>query len=109
MRFTTSSRAIIHGTQIKMIQRMLDFDYLCGRGPSVAAIMSSRPGSSYSLMYGTEEITIPTISQRCDIEMLADPATIDTLLVFASARSASPIVIDAIETDRFANIMVVAE
>jgi hypothetical protein len=38
--FTKKSGAIIYGMQIKSVQQMLDFDYLCGRDPSVIAFIN---------------------------------------------------------------------
>jgi hypothetical protein len=41
MQFTKKSRCIIYGTHVGIAQNMLDYDYLCERGPSVAAFFSA--------------------------------------------------------------------
>jgi hypothetical protein len=46
------------------VQRMLDFDYLCGRAtPSVAAIVQPGASGFQKLFFGREEIAIPMASQ----------------------------------------------
>ena len=43
--FTKDTTAIVYGYHVNAIQRMLDFDYACGRkAPSVAAIVNPEIG-----------------------------------------------------------------
>ena len=44
--FTLNSTAIIYGRHLDVAQRMLDFDYLSGRTPSVAGLID--PGCKRS-------------------------------------------------------------
>ena len=58
--FSKSTQAIFFNYKEKPVQRMLDFDYVCGRPtPSVACIV--QPGSSggfQKLFFGTAEVAI---------------------------------------------------
>ena len=58
--FSKSTQAIFFNYKEKPVQRMLDFDYVCGRlTPSVACIV--QPGSSggfQKLFFGTAEVAI---------------------------------------------------
>jgi hypothetical protein len=38
--FTKQSGAVIYGMQLGSAQKMLDFDFLCGREPSVVAFIN---------------------------------------------------------------------
>jgi ATP-citrate lyase alpha-subunit len=52
--FTSSSKAIIYGRHLDVAQRMLDFDYLSGRTPSVAGLIdpNGRRSSVTKLFFG---------------------------------------------------------
>lgn len=86
--FSKKSTAIIYGRHLDVAQRMLDFDYLSGRTPSVAGLIDpgSRRSSVTKLFFGGEEILVPIYPSFADIP--AD-ASIDTLINLASFRSAT--------------------
>jgi ATP-citrate lyase alpha-subunit len=85
---------------------MLDYDYLCGRSPSVVAIMvnDSHP-RAVKLFWGDQEILIPQINTRDACESFG--ATV--LINFASLRTAPTVIKQALEKQLFAYIFTVAE
>ena len=107
--FTKNSFACLYGLQIWAAQHMLDFDYLSDREASVVCFIS--PGKKYSLQklfYWDKEILIPSFPNFESI-----PKNIfkklDTLVNFASFRSANKSTLEAMETKYFQNIIIVAE
>ena len=86
--FTLNSTAIIYGRHLDVAQRMLDFDYLSGRTPSVAGLIDpgSRRSSVTKLFFGGAEILVPIYPDFSDIP---EDASIDTLINLASFRSAT--------------------
>lgn len=107
--FDRTTRALVYGTQLPAVQRMLDFDYLCRRAePSVAAIVA--PGENEGLhkcYWGEREILIPIVSsisralERC-------PA-IDVMVNFASQRSAATATLEALQYPQIRTIAIIAE
>ena len=65
----------MYGMQLKAVQGMLDFDFLCKRKkPSVAAIVFPFGGNHYQKFYwGTEEIMMPVIQVRAHPFSLVKP------------------------------------
>ena len=59
----SDTQAVVYGMQLKAVQGMLDFDFLCKRKtPSVAAIVFPFSGNHLQkFYYGTEEIMVPVI------------------------------------------------
>jgi succinyl-CoA synthetase alpha subunit len=106
--FTKNSTAIIYGRHLDVAQRMLDFDYISGRTISVAGLID--PGSKRSsvtkLFFGGEEILVPIYPSVADIP--AD-LTIDTYINLASFRSATEATWEAIYSERFSHIIIIAE
>jgi ATP-citrate lyase alpha-subunit len=86
--FTKQSGAVIYGMQLGSAQKMLDFDFLCGREPSVVAFINEGKKEALNkLFYGNNEILIPSFP---DYESISEKLhnKIDTLVNFASFRSA---------------------
>lgn len=107
--FTHHSFACIYGLQLIAAQHMLDFDFLSGREASVLVFIN--PGKSrwnHKLFYGDKEILIPSFS---DFQNIPDHISrkIDTLVNFASFRSAAASSLEAIESNLFKNIIIIAE
>lgn len=100
---TSWSKAVIYGTHLDVVQRMLDFNYLCGKDQSIIWIISSDK-RSHKLFYGDKEILIPTYQNIADI-----PTFCDTLLNFASYRSASQVIRESMDVECLKNIVVIAE
>lgn len=56
---------ILYGNHLEVAQRMLDYDFLCGRDPSVVAIMvDSQQIRPQRLFFGDREVLIPQINVR---------------------------------------------
>ncbi|PWA44853.1 ATP-citrate synthase beta chain protein 2 [Artemisia annua] len=86
--FSRTTQALFYNYKQLPIQRMLDFDFLCGREtPSVAGIINPGAEGFQKLFFGQEEIAIPvhsTIEAAC-----AAHPTADVFINFASYRSAA--------------------
>lgn len=105
--FTRETEAIIYNLKAAPIQRMLDFDYLCQRMPSVVAIV--QPGSTalHKVFYGTKEILIPIYPSIA--QAVKDYPKADVMVNFASFRSAYPSTKEALETSNIRTVAVIAE
>lgn len=97
------NKTILYG-HVLIAQRMLDFDYICWRQPSIEAIISSKKWYR-KLFWWNNEILIPVYTNWNDI----DNMQADTLLNIASYRSAWDITKDAIISEKFMYIIVIAE
>ena len=106
--FTSISQAIIYGRHLDVAERMLDFDFLAGREPSVAGIVDSnaKQSGSAKVFFGHQEILIPIYSS---IASIPENPHIDTFLNFASFRSAASATHEALESRKFQNIVIIAE
>lgn len=106
--FTPHSKAIIYGRHIDVAQRMLDFDFLSDRSPSVAGLIdptSKRTGWT-KIFFGGSEILIPIFP---DIRSIPENPEIDTLINLASFRSASTATWEGIRSEKFQTIVIIAE
>ena len=107
MKFSSSSYCIFYGNHVDVLQRMLDYDFLCGRDPSVKAIMvSDNECKPQKVFFGSTEIFVPQVNTWSDLKKYAP---FDTLINFASHRTAPAVVKEALETKLFQNMFTVAE
>jgi len=107
MKFTPQSEAILHGTHIGIVQNMLDYDFLCGRSPSVRAVFSSQAsGKQYKVFFGDKEIFIPTIHSWDQVDQFPN---VDTLINLASFRSCTAVNKEAVASGKFDHIFTIAE
>lgn len=106
--FLDSSLALIYGKHLDVAKRMLDFDFLSGRSPSVAGFIdpNSRRKSLIKIPFGKSEILIPIYP---NFESVETREGIDTLLNFASFRSAWSVTREALDISYIKNIVIVAE
>lgn len=109
MLFNKDTQAIFWNNDAKPIQRMLDYDYLCGRSsPSIAAIVQpSKPASFQKFFMGAKEILVPIYSST--EEAVSVHPTISVLLNFASFRSAYEVTMQALKLPSIKTIMITAE
>ena len=107
--FDRNTQAIFYGYQVRAIQRMLDFDYICQREtPSVAAIVApTRNNGLHKCFFGNKEILIPIY--RHFEEAVAKHPQADVVINFSSYRSAYPTTMQALETDSIRTIAIIAE
>jgi len=92
--FTRETAALVYGRKAVSIQRMLDFDYLVERGPSVAAVVDPSSGAPEKVFFGGDEFLLPTsLTLRAAREKHPDA---DVLVNFASRRSAGAVVLEGI-------------
>ncbi|CAI9291976.1 unnamed protein product [Lactuca saligna] len=86
--FSRTTQALFYNYKQLPIQRMLDFDFLCGREtPSVAGIINPGAEGFQKLFFGQEEIAIP-VHSTVEAACAAHP-TADVFINFASYRSAA--------------------
>lgn len=106
--FTSSSTAIIYGRHLDVAQRMLDFDFLSDRSPSVAGIIdpNAHRVSVTKLFFGNKEIMVSIYPSISDIPT---DSQIDTCINLASFRSATDATWEAIHSNMFSNIVIIAE
>lgn len=108
MLFSPQSRALIYGRQIDVAARMLDFDFLSGRSPSVVGFidpMASGTGVA-KVFFGNKELLLPIYPS---FDAVSDWSGIDTLVNFASFRSAARATHEALDAEKFSTIAVIAE
>ncbi|KAK6930284.1 ATP-citrate lyase/succinyl-CoA ligase [Dillenia turbinata] len=106
--FSPTTQALFYNYKQLPIQRMLDFDFLCGREtPSVAGIINPGAEGFQKLFFGQEEIAIPvhsTIEAAC-----AAHPTADVFINFASYRSAAASSLTALKQHTIRVIAIIAE
>lgn len=106
--FSKETTSIVYGYQQNAIQRMLDFDYACGRKtPSVAAIVNPSRGGWHKAFYGTKELLLPMC--RTLKEATAKHPKADVVVNFSSQRSAFPTTMEALENPQIRTVCVIAE
>jgi ATP-citrate lyase alpha-subunit len=106
--FDRDTKCFIYGGQLRACQRMLDFDYLCRKdAPSVVGIITPERGGYEKFFWGTTEVTINRFTSVADA-VKAHPEA-DTVVNFASERSAYPSTKEMLETDGLRTIAVIAE
>ncbi|KAF9174977.1 citrate synthase [Mortierella sp. AD011] len=85
--FTAHTRSFIYGMQPRVVQGMLDFDFICKREtPSVAAMVYPFGGAHVQKFYwGTRETLLPVFTSLD--EAVTKFPEVDTVVNFASCRS----------------------
>ncbi|MBT6121352.1 ATP citrate synthase [bacterium] len=107
--FTNKTQAIFWNNNVKAIQRMLDYDYICGREkPSVSAIVHATSENSFQkFFFGVREVLVPIYKSTKDA-VDAQPEA-DTFLNFASFRTAYDVTMEALEFPSLKTLMITAE
>ena len=107
MQFSKDSYCVFYGNHVDVLQRMLDYDFLCNRDPSVKAIfVNDTNPQTQKVFFWNKEIFIPQINNRTALQQYIP---FDTLINFASHRTASTVIKEALESKLFKNICTVAE
>ncbi|XP_074659713.1 ATP-citrate synthase-like isoform X2 [Tubulanus polymorphus] len=107
--FTNRTKCIIWGMQPRAVQGMLDFDHVCSRKePSVVAMIYPFTGDHKQKFYwGHKEILI-NIYKSMDDAMKKHPDA-DTLISFASLRSAYESTLETLQYKQIRTIAIIAE
>jgi succinyl-CoA synthetase alpha subunit len=106
--FSKNTEAIIYGYQQNAIQRMLDFDFACGRQkPSVAAIVNPSRAGLHKVFFGKKEIMLPMYKTLKEATALHQTA--DVVVNFSSQRSAFATTMEALENPGIKTVAVIAE
>jgi len=96
--FDADTQAIVYGLQTKAVQRMLDFDTLCGRKtPSVAAIINPTGEATFEkFMFGSSDVLVPIYTRLADA-VERHGKTAHVLINFASFRSVYDATLEALQ------------
>ncbi|XP_055892192.1 ATP-citrate synthase-like isoform X1 [Biomphalaria glabrata] len=107
--FKKDTECIVWGMQQRAVQGMLDFDYVCSRTkPSVVAMIYPFTGDHKQKFYwGHKEILIPVYKNTSDC-MKKHP-TADTVVNFASLRSAYDSTVEILNYPQIRSISIIAE
>lgn len=106
--FSKDTTAIVYGYQQNAIQRMLDFDFACGRAkPSVAAIVNETRGGVHKVFFGQREILVPMYRTLAEASEKHPDA--DVVVNFASQRSAFQSSMEALENPNIRVVAIIAE
>ncbi|KAL9248669.1 ATP-citrate synthase beta chain protein 1-like protein [Drosera capensis] len=106
--FSKTTQALFYNYKQLPIQRMLDFDFLCGREtPSVAGIVNPGAEGFQKLFFGQEEIAIP-VHSTVEAACAAHP-TADVFINFASYRSAAASSLAALKQPTIRVVAIIAE
>ena len=106
--FNEDTQAIIFGRQLNAVQRMIDFDYVCGRKtPSVAGIVDPGRESTHKVFWGDKEILIP-LHSSLKTALKSHPSA-DVLINFASFRSAHAVTMEALHSRSIKTVVIIAE
>mmetsp|Transcript_2124 Transcript_2124/g.5387 ORF Transcript_2124/g.5387 Transcript_2124/m.5387 type:complete len:610 (-) Transcript_2124:434-2263(-) len=107
--FTKTTTAIFYNYKEKPVQRMLDFDYVCGRTtPSIACVV--QPGSTggfQKLFFGKTEIAIPVYGSIEEAARKHPQA--DVFINYASFRSATDSSMEALKQTTIRTVAIIAE
>lgn len=106
--FSQTTQALFYNYKQLPIQRMLDFDFLCGREtPSVAGIINPGAEGFQKLFFGQEEIAIP-VHSSVEAACAAHPIA-DVFINFASFRSAAASSMAALKQPTIKVVAIIAE
>lgn len=110
MLFDKNTAAIVFGNQQKAVQRMMDFDYLCGRAtPSVACVVdpTGAKRTNMQVFFGKKEILIPVCNNLGDAGN-SHPDS-DVVINFASYRSAYRVSAEILNMPTVKTVAIIAE
>ncbi|RWS26815.1 ATP-citrate synthase-like protein, partial [Leptotrombidium deliense] len=107
--FSPKTKSIVWGMQVRAVQSMLDFDFVCSRKEwSVAAMVYPFTGDHKLKFYwGHKEILIPCYKNMADA-MKKHPEA-DVMISFASLRSAYESTLETLEYPQIRTIAIIAE
>ncbi|MED6138315.1 ATP-citrate synthase beta chain protein 1 [Stylosanthes scabra] len=106
--FSRNTQALFYNYKQLPVQRMLDFDFVCGREtPSVAGIISPGSEGFQKLFFGQVEIAIP-VHSSIEAACAAHP-TADVFINFASFRSAAASSMAALKQPTLRVVAIIAE
>ncbi len=106
--FDRNTKAIFWNLNRNAIQRMLDYDYVVGREPSIVAIVAPTQSRKFEkFFYGINEIMIPIY--RSTTDAAKDFPEADVLLNFASFRTAYDVTVEALDIPTIRTIAITAE
>lgn len=106
--FNQDTQAVIFGLQAQVVQRMLDFDFMCGRKtPSVAAVVNPSGTRTLTPFFGTQQVLVPVY--RSSQEAFEKHPQASVFINFASFRSAFDTTWDALDLPQVKTVVVIAE
>lgn len=109
---TAQTSAFVYGMQPRAVQNMLDFDYISRRStPSVAGIVYTFASGIHhrQFYWGHKEIMIPVYQSLDDAFAQNKTKKVDTIVNFASSRSAYPATLEMLNYPQIKHITIIAE
>eukprot|EP01012_Entosiphon_sulcatum_P068242 TRINITY_DN9831_c0_g1_i3.p1 TRINITY_DN9831_c0_g1~~TRINITY_DN9831_c0_g1_i3.p1 ORF type:complete len:629 (-),score=126.06 TRINITY_DN9831_c0_g1_i3:28-1914(-) len=105
--FSRDSQALVYNYKANAVQRMLDFDYVVKRRPSVAGLI--KPGGSgfHKVFFGAKELLLPVYGTTAEAVEKQPQAQI--FVNFASQRSAYVSTLGALEAPTIKTAVIIAE
>ncbi len=105
MKISRNMHSIVIGNKKNVIQKILDFDYICNRDPSIVGIVKPLGETGLSkYFYGNQEILIPEYTSIRNVE-----GDFDVVINYSSYRSAYETTLDALKDNRTKIISIIAE
>eukprot|EP00758_Cryptobia_borreli_P007796 Tbor_TRINITY_DN5332_c0_g1::TRINITY_DN5332_c0_g1_i3::g.5153::m.5153/K01648/ACLY; ATP citrate (pro-S)-lyase len=105
--FSRDTQSLIYNYKLVTVQRMLDFDFVVARSPSIVGLIKPGGGGYEKVFFGKREILLPVYS-LID-EATQQHPTADVMVNFASARSAYTSTLAAIKMPTINTVVVIAE
>lgn len=106
--FSKSTQALFYNFKQNPVQRMLDFDFLCGRVlPSVAGVITPGADGFHKLFFGQDEIAVPVYPSIAAASTAHKTA--DVFINFASFRSAFASSMEALKQPTIRVVAIIAE
>eukprot|EP00192_Tetraselmis_astigmatica_P015423 CAMPEP_0117667044 /NCGR_PEP_ID=MMETSP0804-20121206/10735_1 /TAXON_ID=1074897 /ORGANISM="Tetraselmis astigmatica, Strain CCMP880" /LENGTH=180 /DNA_ID=CAMNT_0005474701 /DNA_START=283 /DNA_END=825 /DNA_ORIENTATION=- len=107
--FSKDTQCLFYNYKAKPAQRMLDFDFLCGRTTtSIACVVTpGARGGFQKLFFGSDEVAIPVRGSIA--EAASEFPKADVFVNFASQRSAFESSMEALKQSSIRTIAVIAE
>ena len=109
LKISKDDNIMVYSYNMTAVQRMLDFDYISGRDPSVIGILDPRKTKDMNVKfnYGGSTILIPLISNfKKGMKKFRNA---DHIVSFASFRSAFKTTMEMLDYDHFNSITIIAE
>lgn len=106
--FDRNTKAIFWNLNRNAIQRMLDYDYIVKRSPSIVAVVAPTQNRKFEkFFYGTKEIIIPIY--KSTVEAAEKHPEANVLVNFGSFRTAYKVTIEALSIPTIKTITITAE
>jgi len=106
--YSENSKIVIYNYKLDVVQRILDYDYICNNEPSIVGIVHpQKGGTKVPVFFGKKEILIPIFTNL--ESAIKVNSNINVVINYFSFRSAFKTSLDAICCPNISTVIVVAE